>query len=166
MRVLAFSSALVLAALSPAASKSAGLPLDRTKSLEQILADCDPTTGLPHGVGPPTSSGGERHQRVVINPNWLRRPSATDIANAYPPDARASRISGHTIIKCIVGLNGETHDCQIAAEDPPGKGFGDAGLKLAKLMLFIPRRIDCVAADGASVSIPFGFGPQPTGNAG
>jgi TonB family protein len=157
-RTFGFAAALILAALCPGLSRSAGLALDRPRTLEQVLADCDPQTGLPHGVAPPAAAGGPK-RRVVINPDWLRRPSAGDIASAYPADARAARVSGRAVVQCVAGADGLTHDCQIAEEAPMGKGFGDAALKLAALTLYVPRRVDCAPVDGGRVAMPFSFAP-------
>jgi protein TonB len=156
---IGFGFALVLTALGLGASKASALTLDRTQTLEQILADCDPQTGLPHGVTPPATAAGDQRRRVIINPDWLRRPSAGDVAKVYPAEARAGRVSGHTVVDCLVGTNGTPHDCQVSEETPAAMGFGDAALKMAAQTLFIPRRVDCAPVDGGRVKMPFSFSP-------
>lgn len=36
-------------------------------------------------------------------------------------------------------------------------GFADAAVRLAEAMLFVPKRVDCVAVDGGRVRIPLNF---------
>lgn len=154
-RKLGLFTVLAFLALGCHQAVAAGLTLDRTQSLEEILADCDPATGLPHGVTPPPAQ--TPRQRIIINPNWLRRPDARAFAAAYPAAARSARLSGQVVVQCLVGADGHTHDCAVAQEAPPAMGFGAAGLQLAQDMLFVPKRVDCGAVDGGRVSIPLTF---------
>lgn len=145
----------VLFACAAGSAAAQVLTVDRTQSLEQVLANCDRATGLPSGVTPPPPSG-PRH-KVVINPDWLKRPDAKDMAAVFPASARAERVSGKATIRCEVGLDGHTHDCAIVEEAPDGKGFGAAAVKLAQGMRFVPRRVDCEPVDGGVVTIPINF---------
>ena len=148
--------ALLAGVAGPAAAQ--GLALDRTQTLEQILANCDRSTGLPPGVTPAPYSGAR--PKIVINPNWLRRPDAKDLAAVYPAAARAAHAGGKATIGCVVGVDGKPHDCAIKEETPAGLGFGGAAIKLAEGMLFIPKRVDCEPVDGGAVTIPITFGPS------
>ncbi len=43
---------------------------------------------------------------------------------------------GHVVLECTVDTSGRLNDCAVASEDPVGKGFGEAALKLSKSMRF------------------------------
>ena len=155
---LGLFGALMVLALAGKPAAAAGLTLDRSQTLDQVLADCDRATGLPHGLTPPPPLGERR--KIVLMPEWLRRPSATDIAAVYPAAARSARVSGKALVRCVVGADGLVHDCQVTEETPAGMGFADAARQLAAQMLFVPKRIDCAPVDGGQVSIPFAFAPS------
>jgi len=135
-----------------------GVGLDRSLSLDQILANCNPATGLPRGVKLPPMPGPRRS--VIINPDWLKRPDAKAYAAAYPAAAKAAHIAGRADVQCVVGSDGRPHDCLVIDDTPGGMGFGDAALKLASSTLFIPKRFDCAPVDGGQVSIPMSFSPR------
>jgi TonB family protein len=153
------SLGLLLSLLVLPSASSASLLLDRSKSLPQILADCDPATGVPYGVTLPPQAPGAPRKRVVIEPDWLRAPGAEEMAAAYPPAARAQHLAGHVMLHCLVGSDGQLRDCSVKQEEPEGAGFGGAALKLAASMIFVPRRVNCVPDDGGIVNVPFAFAP-------
>jgi len=148
-------TAIALIALGgePAA---AGVGLDRTLTLGQVLADCNPATGLPRGV---TLPPGPRRS-VVIMPDWLKRPDAKAYAAAYPAAAKTAHVGGRIEVQCLIGSDGRPHNCLVIDETPKEMGFGDAALKLASSMLFVPKRVDCAPVDDGKVSIPISFSPR------
>jgi TonB family protein len=158
LRKMALLSVLALAgsAGGHAAAQGLGGP-DRSQTLDQILANCDRSTGLPPGIKPHTVDGPRR--KVIINPDWLKRPDAKRTAAAYPAAARAAHVGGKAVVECLVGADGHPHDCRVKEETPPGMGFGDAAVQLSQETLFIPKRIDCEPVDGGLVSIPMTFPP-------
>jgi TonB family protein len=143
-------------ATNPAAAQGLGGP-DRSQTLDQILANCDRSTGLPPGIKPRTVDGPRR--KVVINPDWLKRPDADQTAAAYPLAAKAAHVGGKALVQCLVGANGRAHDCQVKEETPAGMGFGDAAVQLSQETVFIPKRVDCEPVDGGLVTVPMTFPP-------
>ena len=47
-------------------------------------------------------------------------------------------LTGKVLIHCIVAADLRLSDCVILSETPPGKGFGDATLKVARLWKMRP----------------------------
>jgi TonB family protein len=125
------------------------------RTLDQVLANCDRATGLPPGATPPPRS--EPGQKVVINPDWLRKIDPRGIRFVYPENAWNERIGGRAVIRCQVSVDGLAQDCAIVNEAPPGFGFGEAALKLAPAMRFVPKRVDCEPVGGATVTVPIDF---------
>jgi periplasmic protein TonB len=97
---------------------------------------------------------------MIINPDWIERPTPQTIAASYPSAARAAGIAGRAVVQCLVGVDGQNHDCQVVEEIPAGQGFGDAALALAKQYVMVPMKRDCVPVDGGRVRFPFSFGAQ------
>ena len=51
----------------------------------------------------------------------------------YPARAKSVDLPGGALINCMIVDGGAVDDCSVLKEYPAGEGFGDAGLKLAKL---------------------------------
>jgi Gram-negative bacterial TonB protein C-terminal len=94
---------------------------------------------------------------VVTRPDWLRKPTGDDIANAYPVKALKAGRAGNTVIECTVNAQGLLRDCKVTKEDPPGFGFGAASLVLSGLFLMKPQTRDGQAVDGARITIPINW---------
>ncbi len=62
-----------------------------------------------------------------------KTPTADDMAEAYPARAQRSGLSGTAMVNCVIAPQGALDDCRVVSEDPPGWGFGEASLKVAKL---------------------------------
>lgn len=154
-RNLGLISALTIFAFGGQAAGAAPVP---AQSLERVLANCDPSTGLPRGVKARVEAGPRRS--VIINPGPLSQPDAKTVAAAYPNAAKPTRVSGKVLMTCLVAVDGRTQDCQVVEETPPGLGFAEAALRLAGQMVFVPKRLNCVPVDGGNVSIPISFMPS------
>ena len=89
-------------------------------------------------------------------PDWLRKPTAQEFANAYPAHAARHRISGAAEIHCAVNLHGLLEQCTVVAESPPGEGFGAAALLLASTFSMRPP-IGPNGPTTGSVNIPIRF---------
>ena len=77
---------------------------------------------------------------------WIREPNARDFARFYPERALDQGRSGRVVLDCVVGGNGRL-DCSVADENPPGWGFGEAAVSIAR-----QTRIDPTGPDGRSVA--------------
>jgi TonB family protein len=81
-------------------------------------------------------------------------PRPEDVERVYPPQARERGLGGNVVVICAVEAEGALKDCRVAAEDPPGSGFGPAAVELVSQLRIDPAR----AASGGFVRIPIRFG--------
>jgi periplasmic protein TonB len=88
---------------------------------------------------------------AVRNPDWVRPPTREEMTKAYPPQALGA--SGSAILDCIVEVDGLLDKCSVQ-EKPAGLGFGEAALKISKVMRMQPQLYDGEPRGGASVRLP------------
>jgi TonB family protein len=74
----------------------------------------------------PQVAGTQQH-----HPRWVRGPSNEDVLAVYPAAARTKGISGRAEMRCEVKPDGTLAACVVISEEPKGRGFGEAVLKLA-----------------------------------
>ncbi|HKP78656.1 MAG TPA: energy transducer TonB, partial [Phenylobacterium sp.] len=94
---------------------------------------------------------------VITNPDWLRRPSAEDMARYYPDRAQRMEVEGRATLSCQVTARGTLEGCNVTTEDPGDMGFGDAAMKMSKLFKMRPQTKDGQPVDGGTVRIPIRF---------
>ena len=94
---------------------------------------------------------------VITRPTWLKRPSADQLADAYPARALRLERTGSAVLSCSVTARGSLTGCVVASETPEGAGFGAAALKLTRHFLMSPRTEDGRPVDGGQVRIPVAF---------
>lgn len=100
-------------------------------------------------------------------PNWLRKPTASDLLAVFPREALRRGTSGQATVACLVGLQGALFDCLTLGEAPQGMHFGDAALALTPQFLMRPATKDGKPVV-AEVRIPINFktsGPADPGPA-
>lgn len=68
------------------------------------------------------------------------------------------RDTGSAKLQCLVMADGALQSCKVVAEDPPGKGFGEAALHTALTQKVgpDPKR----PATGLLATVPFNFKPD------
>jgi protein TonB len=76
---------------------------------------------------------------IVSEPRWTRRPR--DLARFYPARARSLGIEGEVTLDCMVSMQGAL-GCVVARESPPGWGFGDSALRIAREHRMVPAQRD------------------------
>lgn len=109
-------------------------------------------------VTSPTGTG-ETHAPpgVIRNPTWISKPTGAQMERAYPQRAIEAGIGGKVVIQCAVTVSGTLTGCSVASENPEGKGFGSAALRLSKYFRMSPRTVDGRPVEGALVSVPITF---------
>jgi|GEM_PF-1549269 TonB family protein len=99
---------------------------------------------------------------VLIQPDWVAKPTGDDLAALYPKDAAANQVEGRATIRCSVTTEGLLADCLVASEEPPGAGFGPAAVSMASRFRMRPMTKDGRPVGGGTVSIPIRFTLPPT----
>jgi protein TonB len=98
-----------------------------------------------------------RPPSVIERPDWLKKPTAAQVANAYPERALMRDIGGTAKLSCKVTAIGAVRNCVVVSETPSEYGFGAAALKLSKNFQMKPQTVDGAPVEGASVTIPLTF---------
>ncbi|CAN7349269.1 TonB family protein [Caulobacter sp. LjRoot300] len=91
------------------------------------------------------------------NPDWLRKPSAQDLAAAFPTKALRDGAAGKATIKCNVTIEGFLERCAVLFESPADFGFGAAALQLSPQFRMSPKIRGGKPVPGGDVTIPINW---------
>jgi TonB family protein len=105
--------------------------------------------------GPPLV---RRPVAMLNNPVWASTASHADVAKAYP--AKAGGVEGYAVAHCEVERDGSVSGCQLTKEEPSGRGFGPAALRLAAKFRVAPLWTTAPNHADVWVDIPIRF-PAP-----
>ncbi|MFT4252175.1 MAG: TonB family protein [Caulobacter sp.] len=104
-------------------------------------------------------SGDENTGTTTYRPDWLRKPTADQMARYYPDKAQRLEIGGSAIIRCKVGEAGRLTDCEVLKEAPEGIGFGKAALLLSREFEMTPPPPELVGVKDVTIPITFAAPP-------
>lgn len=126
-----------------------GAPI-ATQTVEETKPDGSAIVEQPVKAGP----------KIITRPQWVSRPSADQMARYYPPAALADGTTGEATLRCSVMVSGKVTGCQVMAEAPRSRGFGNAALKLARFFVMSPQTVDGQPVEGGQVTFTVKFNLQ------
>lgn len=113
-------------------------------------------TGLVLGTA--TLGGDARAQDVITSPDWVRKPTQSEMRASWPYEAAQKGIGGRAVIQCSVDVQGLLQGCTVVSETPEGSGFGGSALLLAGSFKMKPKMVNGRPVAGGVVRIPIVFG--------
>ncbi len=121
---------------------------------EIITAPAPGAITAANGSGQGTAPAGPP---MIVNPDWLQRPTGDQLLRHYPPRALNAGITGSVTMRCAVSVRGTLSDCTVLSETPAGQGFGRAAQQLVRYFRISPMVVDGAPVNGARVDIPLRF---------
>ncbi|MDQ0463501.1 TonB family protein [Caulobacter ginsengisoli] len=104
-------------------------------------------------LGPP------RDVRFIENPQWLQRPSWSDVSQFFPQTTAPQFQPVHTILVCAVTASGRLTRCTVSVTPAGYERFGETALKLSTRFVMAPRTPDGRSVAGRWVRVPIIFQP-------
>lgn len=93
----------------------------------------------------------------VVHPDWVRKPSAEEVKEAFPPLAQMLGIPGSALLSCSITAKGRTRSCEVINESPAGLGFGAAALAMSSTFEVSPLTVSGLPVDGGKARLPIRF---------
>lgn len=101
----------------------------------------------------------------ITKPEWVSRPSGSQMYDALSHSARAEDVAGWAVIKCEVTAKGTLTRCVTLVESPLKYEFGKSALRIASMFRMKPATRDGQPVEGGTVLIPVVFGSMQMGAA-
>ena len=93
----------------------------------------------------------------IILPDWIESgPSAANVQDAYPGPAYAAGVEGLVMLVCTIQQNRRLA-CVVDREAPQGYGFGDAALRLSRMIVAKSLVNDPRLLVGSRIAVPIRF---------
>lgn len=96
----------------------------------------------------------------IVAAKWASRPSASDLAMAYPAFARMARIPGRVKVRCTYELDGVLRGCRLLGVAPAGLHFEDTLPRLLAKYVVTPQTLGGRPAP-APITFVVAFDPPP-----
>lgn len=94
---------------------------------------------------------------VLTDPDWIDKPSGSDLGANYPLIAAQIQIEGLTNLSCAVNDLGRLESCVVTRETPEGLGFGSASLAMSHIFRMRPQTRNGQPVSRGTVRIPIRF---------
>ena len=92
--------------------------------------------------------------KAVVNPVWRSRPGNAEFTKAFEKAVTERPLNGFARLACLVAANGTLKDCRVAAEQPHGRGYGQAALALAPRFRMAPKDADRARDADRPIGLP------------
>ncbi len=96
----------------------------------------------------------------VVKATWVSKPTAAELAEAYPAFARMARIPGKVQLRCNYDREGVLSRCRIIGIAPAGLKFEDTPKRLLARYRLKPQTVDGVVSL-SEISFVISFTPPP-----
>ena len=96
-------------------------------------------------------------RQALSNVSWTSAPSYSEVAAAYPQEAREKLSEGRATLTCRFQAQGRFSACQTTVEEPKGLGFAAAARRLSESFIGPSVLADGRKTEGIWTMIPFTF---------
>lgn len=111
----------------------------------------------PAGYGRGAGPGVPSRLLVPAAISWTEAPSISDLGAAYPPKARAAKLSGFAALSCNFTKAGRLSGCTVDREEPRSQGFGPAARSLTDRFQLDPAALGDKPINKAQVKLRVAF---------
>lgn len=95
---------------------------------------------------------------LIGRPNWTRLPEADDLQAVLPEAAKkAGVLKARVVMSCTVVADGSLTGCRPTTEEPPGYGYGEATVQLARTFRLSVWSAEGLPTVGGQVSVPIRY---------
>ncbi|HWA23827.1 MAG TPA: hypothetical protein VG735_15640 [Caulobacterales bacterium] len=127
-------------------------------TLEQTAPPVVAATPAPAAPGSSASATPAPQENGFVRPTWLRRPTVSQLSNAYPRRASESQVAGKATLDCLV-LNDGSLACTATSASPANFGFAEAAVTVSKAFRAAPTLPDGSSVYGKRAILTISFAP-------